>query len=576
MYLAISALNTKQIETERCAAKTFNISRATLHRRRAGCPTRRDCQPNSKKLTKLEEEMIVDHILNLDSRGFAPTYAAVRDMADKLLAARGAGQVGQKWPANFVKQQTKAKYGICDDDVYNFDEAGFLMGKITTQLVVTASERRARPKAIQPGGREWVTFIAGINAAGWSIPPFLIFTGKYHLSAWYEEAEIPRDWAIAVSDNGWTTNELGVEWLKHFVKHTDGKVVGARRLLILDGHESHQSLEFQELCKENNIYTLCMPPHSSHLLQPLDVGCFSPLKRAYSREVESLIRNHINHITKLEFLPAFKAAFNQSFTSANICSAFRGAGLPDTVLSKLDVQLRTPTPPAALAEALWQACTPGNVRELEAQSTLISDRVRRHKSLLPASIIAAIGQLKKGAEIMMLSAELMRERIANLERANEAASKRRERKRKRIQKQGVLTKGAGEDIIAQREADEQIAHEERQGGERSGVSRWALTRCSRCRETGHNSHDKGLISGLENVTLTTSEDTTKAELSSDEDLRLKLKKCEFHKTKVNFLGYVVGTNGVQMSEEKIEIIKNWPTLKSVTDIQSFLEFANFN
>ncbi|USP77768.1 hypothetical protein yc1106_05042 [Curvularia clavata] len=524
MYLAISALNTKQIETERCAAKTFNISRATLHRRRAGCPARRDCQPNSKKLTKLEEEVIVDHILNLDSRGFAPTYAAVRDMADKLLAARGAGQVGQKWPANFVKrtdslttrfnraydrqralcedpvlikswfelvEQTKAKYGICDEDVYNFDEAGFLMGKITTQLVVTASERRARPKAIQPGGREWVTFIAGINAAGWSIPPFLIFTGKYHLSAWYEEAEIPRDWAIAVSDNGWTTNELGVEWLKHFVKHTDGKVVGARRLLILDGHESHQSLEFQELCKENNIYTLCVPPHSSHLLQPLDVGCFSPLKRAYSREVESLIRNHINHITKLEFLPAFKAAFNQSFTSANICSAFRGAGLvplqPDTVLSKLDVQLRTPTPPAALAEALWQACTPGNVRELKAQSTLISDRVRRHKSSSPASIIAAIGQLKKGAEIIMLSAELMREQIANLERANEAASKRRERKRKRIQKQGVLTKGAGEDIIAQREADEQIAHEERQGGERSGVSRRALTRCSRCRETGHNS-----------------------------------------------------------------------------------------
>ena len=164
-------------------------------------------------------------------------------MADRLLAARGAGQVGVHWPRNFVKrtdslttrfnraydrqralcedlalikswfelvEQTKAKYGICDEDVYNFDEAGFSMGKITTQLVVTASERRGRPKAVQPGGREWVTFIAGINAAGWSIPLFLIFTGKYHLSAWYEEAEIPRDWAIAVSDNGWTTNELGV------------------------------------------------------------------------------------------------------------------------------------------------------------------------------------------------------------------------------------------------------------------------------------------------------------------------------------------------------------------------------
>ena len=125
--------------------------------------------------------------MNLDLHGFAPTYAAVRDIADKLLAARGAGQVGQKWPANFVKhtdslttrfnraynrqralckdpvlirgwfelvEQTKAKYGIYDKDVYNFDEAGFMIGKITTQLVITGSERRGRPKTIQLGNRE--------------------------------------------------------------------------------------------------------------------------------------------------------------------------------------------------------------------------------------------------------------------------------------------------------------------------------------------------------------------------------------------------------------------------------------
>ncbi|KAI1508834.1 DDE superfamily endonuclease [Pyrenophora tritici-repentis] len=288
-----------------------------------------------------------------------------------------------------------------------------MMGKITTQLVITGAERRGRPKSIQPGNREWVTLIAAISAAGWSVPPFLIFAGQYHLSAWYEE-DIPRDWAIAVSDNGWTNNELGVEWLKHFNAHTQARSVGARRLLILDGHESHQSLEFHELCKENNIYTLCMPPHSSHLLQPLDVSCFSPLKRAYSREVESLMRNHINHITKLEFLPAFKIAFYRAFTPANICSAFRGAGLvplqPEAVLSKLDVQLRTPTPPAAaLPEAPWVAQTPSNARELKAQSSLIRERVRQHKSSSPASIIKAINQLKKGAEVMMLSAELMRD-----------------------------------------------------------------------------------------------------------------------------------------------------------------------
>jgi hypothetical protein len=40
---------------------------------------------------------------------------------------------------------------------------------------------------------------------------------SHHLSAWYKE-DILQDWAIAISNNGWTTNKPGVEWLKHFVK----------------------------------------------------------------------------------------------------------------------------------------------------------------------------------------------------------------------------------------------------------------------------------------------------------------------------------------------------------------------
>jgi hypothetical protein len=87
----------------------------------------------------------------------------------------------------------------------------------------------------------------------------------------------------------------------------------------------------------------------------------------------------------------------------------------------------------------------------------------------------------------MLSAELMRNQIADLKSANKAASARRQRKKRRIQYQGVMKKGAGEDILAQREADQQIAREERQGGEQLGVSRQALARCTRCRERGHNS-----------------------------------------------------------------------------------------
>ena len=93
IQLALSSLNASQLQSARRAATIFDIPKSTLIDRRAGKPARRDCQPNSKKLIKLEEEVIVRYILDLDKRGFVPTYAAVRDMANKLLAAHGAGRV---------------------------------------------------------------------------------------------------------------------------------------------------------------------------------------------------------------------------------------------------------------------------------------------------------------------------------------------------------------------------------------------------------------------------------------------------------------------------------------------------
>jgi hypothetical protein len=70
-----------------------------------------------------------------------------------------------------------------------------------------------------------------------------------------------------------------------------------------------------------------MPPHSSHILQPLDVSCFAPLKLSYGRQIETFVQNRLNHITKLEFLSAFKEAFKATFTEQNIKSGFQAIGL---------------------------------------------------------------------------------------------------------------------------------------------------------------------------------------------------------------------------------------------------------
>ena len=162
--------------------------------------------------------MLVQYIRKLDARGFAPTLAYVREMADQLLAARGGGKVGENWVYRFIQRRSgiksqvsrprdyrrvlcsdtaiispwfdlvrnvKAKYGILDQDTYNFDETGFQIGVGGSVKVVTASERRRAPLSVQPGDREWITLVACINAMGWSIPPFFILKAKHHDKAWY-------------------------------------------------------------------------------------------------------------------------------------------------------------------------------------------------------------------------------------------------------------------------------------------------------------------------------------------------------------------------------------------------------
>ncbi|KAF1924058.1 DDE-domain-containing protein, partial [Didymella exigua CBS 183.55] len=162
-------------------------------------------------------------------------------------------------------------------------------------------------KVIQQGNREWTTttLIQGVSAIGRVIPPFLIFASKVLISNYL---------------TGWTNNNLALAWLDHFDTHA--RPVGAYRLLIINGHKSHCLIDFQDRCKEKKIIALCMPPHSSHLLQLLDVACFSPLKRAYSDQISALARDCINHISKQTFLPAFKVAFKKAFTRENACAGF--------------------------------------------------------------------------------------------------------------------------------------------------------------------------------------------------------------------------------------------------------------
>jgi hypothetical protein len=104
--------------------------------------------------------------------------------------------------------------------------------------------RGGRPRTTQPGNREWVTVIHGVNSKGHSIPAFIILAAKLHLGTWYAESTLPSNWQLAVSENGWTDDQIRLLWIQHFQRHTGHRTIGQYRLLVLYGHGSHHSTQF--------------------------------------------------------------------------------------------------------------------------------------------------------------------------------------------------------------------------------------------------------------------------------------------------------------------------------------------
>ena len=527
LLLAIQAFKQSSNAKIRAIARSYDVSRTTLAARLNGRQSRHETRHPHHRLTPTEEICLEQWILSMDERGLPPRIAAVRRMANLLLTERvqplsdDPPSVGENWVQRFIQrhpnleskytrkydhqralcedpkiirnwfdlvQNTRTKYGITDEDVYNFDETGFQMGVVSTAKVVTGSEKFGRPTISQPGNREWVTVIEAINSYGWTLPPMIIFAGKLHQAVWYEDSLLPHDWTIGLSENGWTNDKLGMIWLQElFDKHTRSRTAGRYRLLILDGHGSHATPDFDKYCFDNSIIPLYMPPHSSHLLQPLDVGCFSPLKRSYGQQVENRIRLGINHIDKLEFLAMYKQARTDTMIKFNVRSGFAATGLvpydPDRVLSRLHVQMRTPTPPLSseTVPTRWTPETPHNLADLESQARTIKALLKRRTHSPPSPTDRALNQLVKGCRMAMHSAVFLASEVKELRTANEKQKRKRGKARTYIADGGVLTGREGQNRAKKRKMVDKVESEI----SNAQPKRRAPSKCSLCSSYEH-------------------------------------------------------------------------------------------
>ncbi len=159
------------------------------------------------------------------------------------------------------------------------------------------------------------------------LPPLLIFEGDHHQLHWYPHNR-PEGWKFGISENRWTSNALALRWLTdHFESLTRPAFPSTKRLLILDGHYSHKSWEFLNFCREHQIVVLCLPPHTTHKLQPLDVGCFQPLKHHYNEALRRDQHNGYTAIEKYRFIQLYKRVRRVAMDTKHITRAWADTGL---------------------------------------------------------------------------------------------------------------------------------------------------------------------------------------------------------------------------------------------------------
>ena len=127
--------------------------------------------------------------------------------------------------------------------------------------------------------------------------------------------------------NGYMTKESFVDVINHFVKCT-GSSKENPTLLLIDNVETHLSGAAIDLCREHGVTLFTFPPHTTHKLQPLDVGIFGPFKTYYDAAINAfLVSNPAVPITIYHIAGFVKEAFYKSATPANIIASFQKPGI---------------------------------------------------------------------------------------------------------------------------------------------------------------------------------------------------------------------------------------------------------
>ena len=207
--------------------------------------------------------------------------------------------------------------------IANVDETGCPFQAGSSGKIIVEKGISNAYQISSPSKEQITTLVCGF-ANGTVLPPYHLYPGQRLNAQWTQDA-VP-DSYFGVTAKGWMETEAFYAWIANrFVKQ--GPAIRPI-VLLLDGHESHIDMYISKFCAENQILLYCLPPHCSHIMQPLDVGFFHPLKSQWRKACKEFTeKNPGVTVNKMNFSRVFRDAWQKTVTFEGMVSSFAKAGI---------------------------------------------------------------------------------------------------------------------------------------------------------------------------------------------------------------------------------------------------------
>ena len=233
----------------------------------------------------------------------------------------------------------------------------------------------------------------------------------------------------------------------------------------MDNHGSHLTINFIEYCEANRILPYCFPPHSTHMLQPLDGVPFQQYKHFHGKMINAEARLGASDFKKRDFLNILKTLRKNTFTSRTIRSGFKERGVypfnPSIVLDSLRKKCIEPPPLAIYDDEPPSSPTtasfspPKTAEKLRRKITKARKSLQEIESILSDLSPMLTRRLDHIFQGSLAQAELNAQRetdVKHLLRFNQR--KKQPRNQRQIKVGGILTVKDANRHIKKRKQDE--------------------------------------------------------------------------------------------------------------------------